>query len=118
VGTVGSRTIYEATSRLWEKYKHLRVWAVAVGLKDEKECIVVFGAPLALIRLPNQWEGYTVVKRPMMFPFKPLPIKPRVVVEMAKSISKVTGIPIQTVMHSKPLREYERKIREEIIFES
>lgn len=40
---------------------------------------------------------------------------PKLAYEYAKGISKVTGLPLEQVLKSKPVREYIKRLREEVV---
>jgi len=106
--------IYTAKDKLWQSIKHIfGIYSVGIGLTNGRECIVVMGRPLALFRVPDSFMGYEVKKVRMLRPPRALEKVPRPALKMAEKISKLTNIPLEQVLRSKPLQKYIKKIREE-----
>jgi len=106
--------IYMAKDKLWEEIKHIfGIYSAGIGLTNGRECIVVWGRPLALRRVPDTYMGYMVRKEVVWLPPRAPEKVPRSALKMAEKISKLTNIPMEQVLKSKPLRKYIKKIREE-----
>lgn len=109
--------VYTAKDKLWEEIKHIfGIYGAGIGLCNGRECIVVWGRPLALRKIPNTYQGYKVIKKIIFLPFGPsqkLDKIPRPALKMAEKISKLTNLPLEQVLRSEPVRKYIKKIREE-----
>ena len=114
-------SIYEAKEKLWERIKSIMgVYGVGISFEGVDYCIVVFGRPLALMRIPNNWMGYKVRKEVVILPFqaqRKFEEIPVMALKMAEGISKLTGHDLKTVLRSKPLRKYINKLKQKVLIE-
>ena len=110
--------IYDAVASLYDEYgSMIGVYGVGIEIIDDKEYLLVYGRPFALARIPSNYMGYEVHKKPRLFRPREIIIIPRMALDMAKELSKVGGVPLSKVVRSKQLNRYIEKLKEGYIVE-
>ena len=100
------------------------IYGVGLTVRNGDIKLVAYGRPLALRKIPNRIGEYEVEKRVMLRPpeafriFKRFNLvkMPRLALDYAKGISRVTGLKLEEVLKSEPVKKYAKKLREEITF--
>ena len=76
--------IYDAVASLYDEYgSMIGVFGVGIEIIDDKEYLLVYGRPLALARIPSNYMGYEVHKKPRLFRPRGIIIIPRMELETA-----------------------------------
>jgi len=103
----------------WISWNRARLEIITMVYPYEKMLLRIVRRRLR--RIPELWGIYrfryfTVLGfLPEVFEIEPASTVPKMAFDYAKSISRIIEIPMEEVLRSRPVRQYIRRLREEVI---